>query len=250
MRKNICRNCVQSYILPKRERYFSAVGKGRRMHVRCGVFPCAVENLCGKVWYKVGYPAVFQTGFPQAVENDRAKKGDILCENGVFPGFRGIYTPRTRVFHGFPHPCLKVLGMGNSFPQGLWVSCFFGRRLLFGLGFWSLDSGMYIRRRSGVSLRAAFLQRVFIPEDVRGCPCGRLAYSGFIFPKTFGGCPVRAAPKGRGRGRHRISSASPTPPPYPFWTSQPSPSYLGWTRFALKYLGVDRDIVLLKAGLA
>ena len=47
-------------------------------------------------------PGVFQMCFPQGVEKNLLQKGDILWGKAENPGFWGIYTPRTVVFHSFP----------------------------------------------------------------------------------------------------------------------------------------------------
>ena len=117
MRKNTCGNPAVSYILPKRKKRGFPGQRERRF--------CASDvefsPSCGKPMWKTGCPGineqVFQTGFPQAVEKNPVEKGDILWLSGIFWGFGRICTPRTRVFNSFPHPCLKVLGLGNSFPQ-------------------------------------------------------------------------------------------------------------------------------------
>ena len=69
---------------------------------------------------ETGCPSVIHYGFQQAVEKKQVKKCDILWPEGKKRTFWGIYTGRTGVFRNYPHPCLKVLEMGNSFPQPYW----------------------------------------------------------------------------------------------------------------------------------
>ena len=95
------------------------------LHVRRGVFPCLLKSCVEKAadsGGKTSCPSVIQCGFPQAVEKKQNQKSDILWGKGEKRPFWGIYTGRTGVLLVFPHPCLKVLEMGNSFPHPCWKS--------------------------------------------------------------------------------------------------------------------------------
>ena len=69
---------------------------------------------------ETGCPWVIHYGFPQVVEKMQAKKCDMLWQRSKKRTFWRIYTGRTGVLFIYPHPCLKVLEMGNSFPHPCW----------------------------------------------------------------------------------------------------------------------------------